>query len=134
MRAVKWAVVAVTMAGCNNFTVYQYAPRQAGPIPESHITTRAVELSAADPKAADVCPRSEFSALPAMPELPVNEIQALKKPTEHALDRIQLNHITELRIYIQNLKRQIQQERLAYQKACDQYQSEHPATQVVRRE
>ena len=141
-KLTKLGFAIVVLASCSSFNIYTYPPIPVTPPPAPVPATQApspervegIREQVISTAVHDLCPRAVFSRLPATPEVPLKELNALHPDDAVGLDRIQLTHITQLRAYIQQLKSQINRERDAYLKACENYAQDQAGRHTSSRE
>lgn len=115
-----WLLVATVLAtatsGCHSFNQTYLIAHRA-----SSVTALPQPVHPTEGKTTSddvLCPLYELPALPATPELPINELAQPRNNTTQALDRIQQNHIHELRLYIVRLRRTLKESQERYLADC----------------
>lgn len=69
-----------------------------------------------------VCPVYELPDMEPVPELPYDQLRALQNSNDpEAYDRIARKQISDLRMYISNMKRQLRDSHRTYLKECQEY-------------
>lgn len=128
-RLLAVTVVVASLSSCGSFNHYQltdeaYRDLVIAQMRSQHKTVETVAVTAKpETPHLKVCPPYQQPALPKVPEVPWQELSKTAPSDWRALDAIQQNHISELRIYIQDVLSILREANEKYVKECEKYRA-----------
>ena len=113
-------------AGCSSFNhttiITSFSDLETKTVASDNQTSEPKETQKQDNESlVEVCPVFYLPDLPTTPGLPLRAIEKVNPNDKKAVDRIEQEHIIELRRYIVELKQYIRNEHNAYLSKCSEY-------------